>query len=164
MAPCDARACVAAFEVTFVKAALTEWRAQLSQDSYKQATRKWLVRQGYSQSGGIIMSFEGKIDPCEWVTRLRMLQDTSQLADLVKRIEVENAKKAESVAQLLPRQKQERRVRRTSISLLGRMSSSSPKADIRGVGQQVSCHPGTLASPQATNNIVLARVSKRAST
>jgi hypothetical protein len=131
------RARVAAFEVNFVTAALTEWRAQLSPESYKQATRKWLVRQGYSQSGGIIMSFEGEIEPCDWVTRLRMLQDTSQLEMLIEQIEAEDAKKAKTVAQLLPRQKDQRSARRSGVTLLGRMASSSPRADIRGVGQQL---------------------------
>ena len=70
-----------------------------------------------------------------------MLQKTCQLEELVEQIEAENAQKAESVAQLLPQQKQQRRARRSSVSassLLGRMASASPKADIRGVGQQVS--------------------------
>jgi hypothetical protein len=131
---------LAAYEVNFVTVALTEWKAQLSAQSYKQATRKWLVGQGYSQTGGIITSFEAeKVDPCEWVTKLRMLQGTCQLGALVEQVEAENTKKAESVAQLLPRQ-QQRRGRRGSVTLLSRMASSSPKPDIRGVGQQVrSC-------------------------
>ena len=120
-----------------MKAALTEWGARLSPDSYKQATRKWLIGQGYSQSGGIITSFEGEIEPCEWITRLRTLQATSQLEELIGQIEAENAKKAESIAQLLPPQKQQRRARRSSVALLSRLSSSSPRPDIRGVGQQV---------------------------
>ena len=66
-----------------------------------------------------------------------MLQATSQLEQLIEQIEDESAKKAKDVAQLLPRQKQERRARRSSVALLSRMASSSPRADIRGVGQQV---------------------------
>eukprot|EP01043_Picozoa_sp_COSAG02_P108400 COSAG02_NODE_44437_length_366_cov_0.779026_1_plen_47_part_01 len=47
-----------------------------------------------------------------------MLQATSQLEELIGQIEAESAKKAESVAQLLPRQKQQRRARRSSVALL----------------------------------------------
>ena len=120
--------------------AVTAWKAQLDAESYKHAARKWLVGRGHEgHAGGILAAFAADgVEPQDWVTELRGM-DGAALGALVARVEAEAARKAESAAQMLPLEKKGgRRLRRGSINLsLTRMSSASPRAEIRGVGQQL---------------------------
>ena len=65
----------ACFQAKFVSWAVGVWNCTLQDADYKQATRKWLVRQGHgSVSGGIVHAFEERaaLRPHDWLAELRV--------------------------------------------------------------------------------------------
>eukprot|EP01048_Picozoa_sp_COSAG05_P009360 COSAG05_NODE_764_length_7477_cov_18.431553_2_plen_185_part_00 len=143
----------ACFQAKFVSWAVGVWNCTLQDADYKQATRKWLVRQGHgSVSGGIVHAFEQQaiateeraaLPPHDWLAELRSMAATTELQEFIARVETAAAaKEAASMAMLPPTPDRSGMLRRLSSKVSESVSASpSPRtrreSQILGVGQQL---------------------------
>jgi hypothetical protein len=142
------------WETRFVSWAVSEWDRSLVVDDYKQALRKWLVRQGYGgASGGVLAAF-GRRDgpPSGWMAGLRAMS-TRELKEMAADVGKAEADKASAVTRTLSGAPPSRsRIMRRLSSIV----EGSPRNEIRGCGHQLfEVKQRHLSKRVAKSNVLL---------